>query len=223
MTTSVTAQKAALDHLRRRIADGTLGPDARLLQARLAKEIGSSVVPVREALKTLEAEGQVVYVPHRGYQVRRLGLAELIETYHLRGLLEDEAVRLATPHLDDRLFHALGTSMRVMETAAEKEDLSAMTEANREFHFAIYAASGLPRMTDFIRQLWQSTDAYRSRYYAEASNRERVNAEHRQIVDALCDRDTARATALLRAHREAAVTSLRAHLADSTESRHASG
>ncbi|TIC83234.1 GntR family transcriptional regulator [Nocardioides sp. GY 10113] len=204
-----TAQQVALDHLRRRISDGTLAPDERIRQERIAEEIAASVVPVREALKTLEAEGQVRYVPHRGYQVRRLGLAELLETYHLRQLLEDDAIRQACPHFDDGLFEALEAEMATMETAAREVDLVAMAEANRRFHFLLYERSGMPRMTDFIRQLWQSTDAYRARYYAEPGHRDRVNEEHRQIVAALRAGAVEEAIALLRRHRDAAVDSLR--------------
>jgi DNA-binding GntR family transcriptional regulator len=208
-----TAQQIALEHIRDLISRGFLAPDARIRQEQLAADLGSSVIPVREALKTLEAEGQVVYEPHRGYQVRRLGLAELVETYRLRELLEDEAVRLAVPRMDESSFEVLENAMAVMESASGQADLVTMTESNRLFHFTIFAAADMPRMTDFIRQLWQSTDAYRYRYYADGSHRTRVNDEHRQIVDALRERDTERVVALVGAHREAAVISLRSMLA----------
>lgn len=217
-----TMQQTALEHLRERIADGSLAPDDRIRQEHVAEELGASVVPVREALKTLEAEGQVVYIPRRGYHVRRLGLAELTETYRLRELLEDEAVRLAAPRLDDALFGVLEDAMGTMEAAASSGDVATMTEANRRFHFTIYAAAGSPRMTDFIRQLWQSTDAYRSRYYGDSSHRNRVNDEHRLIVAALQNHAVEDAIDLLRKHRTAAVESLRSLLEappDTTDNR----
>lgn len=208
----LTVQQAALEYLRGRIADGSLAPHDRIRQEHVADELGSSVVPVREALKTLEAEGQVVYVPHRGYQVRRLGIDELTETYRLRELLEDEAVRLAAPNLTDEVFGVLENAMRAMEAAARSGDVATMTEENRRFHFTIYAAAGSPRMMDFIRQLWQSTDAYRSRYYGETAHLERVNDEHRRIVAAFRQGDVDAAITLLHAHRAAAVHSLQALL-----------
>src|SRR5690349_18784039 len=97
----VTAQQAALEHLRELIGSGRLKPDARIRQEQLAADLGTSVIPVREALKTLEAEGQVRYAPHRGYQVARLSLDELTETYLIRRLLEDEIVRIAAPLLSE--------------------------------------------------------------------------------------------------------------------------
>lgn len=209
-----TAQQIALEHLRGRIADGSLGSGDWIRQERIAEEIQASVVPVREALKVLEAEGQLLYVPHRGYQVRRLGLAELVETYRLRALLEDEAVRIAGQHVDQAVVEELEGEMDLMERASADGDLPAMTEANRRFHFLLYDLAAMPRMTDFIRQLWQTTDAYRSRYYADAPNRRRVNAEHREIVEALRRGLTDEAVRLLGQHRDAAVERLSALLDD---------
>lgn len=203
-----TAQQVALDHLRRRMTDGSLSSEDWIRQERIAEEIDSSVVPVREALKILEAEGQVLYVPHRGYQVRRLGVAELIETYRLRALLEDEAVRLAGRQLTPAIIVLLEEEMGVMERASAEGDLAAMTEANRRFHFLLYELAAMPRMTDFIRQLWQTTDAYRSRYYSDAPNRARVNDEHRKIVDELRAGRVDEAVHLLARHRDAAVERL---------------
>jgi DNA-binding GntR family transcriptional regulator len=85
--------------MRERISRGELRPGEQILQETLASELGLSVVPLREALKTLEAEGQVVYAPHRGYFVARLDMAELTEAYRIRELLEDEAVRRGMPQL----------------------------------------------------------------------------------------------------------------------------
>lgn len=209
-----TAQQVALEHLRKCLSDGSLPPDARIRQERVAAEIGASVVPVREALKILEAEGQVLYLPHRGYQVRRLGVAELVETYQLRRLLEDEAVRLGGGQLDEAAFGALESAMATMEEAAAAGDVESMVEANRAFHFGILAGAQMPRMLEFVRQLWQSTDAYRSRYYNDEANRRRVNLEHRQIVLALREQRIDDAVDLLERHRQAAVDKLSRLLGD---------
>jgi DNA-binding GntR family transcriptional regulator len=209
-----TAQQLALAHVRELIATGHLEPDERIRQEQLAAQLGCSVVPVREALKTLEAEGLVRYEPHRGYQVARLSLGELRETYLIRRLLEDEVVRIAAPLLSEDDFAGLDHAMDQMEAASERGDAAAMTEWNRRLHFAIYAAAGHPRMVDFIRMLWQSTDAYRSMYYSDAAARERVNAEHRSIVEALRAGDVDRAVAELDRHRGHAVDSLQDRLTE---------
>jgi DNA-binding GntR family transcriptional regulator len=203
-----TAQQIALEHLRTLISRGFLKPDDRIRQEQLAADLGCSVIPVREALKTLEAEGQVRYEPHRGYHVARLSLSELTETYLIRRLLEDEVVRIAAPLLEDSHFEVLDHAMEVMESASGRRDVHGMIEANREFHFAIFAAADRPRMVDFIRMLWQATDAYRSIYYTDAGSRARVDAEHRSIVEALRAGDVERAVVELDRHRGHAVAAL---------------
>lgn len=203
-----TSQQVALEHLRGLISQGHLQPDDRIRQEQIAADLGSSVIPVREALKTLEAEGQVRYEPHRGYHVARLSLQELTETYRIRQLLEDELVRVATPLLTDRHFSALEDAMSSMESASRVGDVTSMVESNRLFHFAIFSAADMPRMVDIVRILWQSTDAYRSLYYADPEARQRVDREHRSIVSALRARNSTQANEELHRHREHAVDSL---------------
>ena len=96
-----TAQEAVLTELRRAIVTGELRPGEQVRQDALAEQFGVSRVPLREALKILEGEGQVTYLPHRGYFVAELDVADLREVYRLRDLLETEAVRAAVPRLTD--------------------------------------------------------------------------------------------------------------------------
>ncbi|GAA1956412.1 GntR family transcriptional regulator [Nocardioides panacihumi] len=209
-----TAQQIALQHIRELLASGHLKPDDRIRQEQLAAELGTSVIPVREALKTLEAEGQLRYAPHRGYQVTRLSLEELSETYLIRRLLEDEIVRIAAPLIDEELYAELDRLMDAMEAASAAGDTLAMIGANRDFHFAIFGAARHPRMEDLIRMLWQSTDAYRSVYYTDPHARVRVNHEHRSIVDALRSGDVDRAVLELDEHRGHAIAALTERLDD---------
>ncbi len=89
-----TAQEAVLVELRKEIASGALRPGEQVLQEAIADRLGVSRVPLREALKILEGEGQVVYHPHRGYFVAELSVADLVEVYRIRDLLEAEAVEV---------------------------------------------------------------------------------------------------------------------------------
>lgn len=203
----VTAQQVALEQLRDLISQGHLKPDDWIRQEQIADGLGSSVVPVREALKTLEAEGLVRYIPHRGYQVIRLSLDELTETYLIRRLLEDETVRIAAPLLGEDDFAGLEAAMDTMESVGS-DDTTAMIRANRDFHFTIFAASRHPRMVDLIRMLWQTTDAYRSVYYADTAARDRVNAEHRAILKSLRSGQVELAIQQLGQHRSHAIAAL---------------
>jgi DNA-binding GntR family transcriptional regulator len=204
----VTVQHATLLWLRERLASGALAPGMQLRQEALATEFGVSVPPVREALKTLEAEGQVVYAPRRGYFVASLSAAELAENYRIRELLETEAAERAVPLMGQAELERMEDAARDMERAHRGEDIRSLAEANRRFHFTLFDAAGLPRMAELIRMLWDATDRYRSRYFAAPVHRRRVNHEHREILAAVAGHDTELAVRLLRAHREHALDAL---------------
>jgi DNA-binding GntR family transcriptional regulator len=212
----VTVQHATLSWLRERIATGAFEPGAQLRQEVLANEFGVSVPPVREALKTLEAEGQLVYLPHRGYFLARLSVAELVENYRIRELLETEAIQRAVPALGEPDLARMRDAIRDMERAHRAGDVVALTAANRRFHFTLFDAAGMPRMAELIRVLWESTDRYRSVYFATLKHRRQVNAEHRSIMDAVARRDTDVVVRLLREHRDHALAALRRSLDDDT-------
>ena len=203
-----TVQHATLSWLRDQIASGRYEPLEQLRQENVARDFGVSVPPVREALKTLEAEGQVVYYPRRGYFVAKLSAAELVETYTIRDLLETEATKRAVGALDDDDIARMKSAIREMERAHRSDDLAVMTAANRRFHFTVFDAAGMPRMTEMIRVLWDSTDRYRSVYYATSAHRRRVNAEHRAIMTAIANGEAESAATLLREHRTHALEAL---------------
>jgi len=195
----VTAQDVVLHALRNEILTGTLQPGDQVVQEAVADRYGVSRVPVREALKMLEAEGQVVYHPHRGYFVAELSVSDLLEVYRLRELLEAEAIRTAVPRLSDDEVSGIAALLGEVETAAEAGDIMALTSANRRFHFAIFEASGMPRLTRLLQQLWEATDAYRALYFHHEANRRRVAREHARMMTALRRRD---ADVLVRLHDE---------------------
>lgn len=205
----VTAQDAVLASLREDIRTGLLAPGDQIVQEALAERYGVSRVPLREALKTLESEGQVTYYPHRGYFVAELSVADLLEVYRLRALLEAEAIRAAVPTLGDDDVAVLADLAHDIDAASARGDLTAVTVANRRFHFALFDAAGMPRLSRLLRQLWEATDAYRSLYFQAPSNRERVAGEHAAMVTALRARDAEAVVALHDRHRENSVLAVR--------------
>jgi DNA-binding GntR family transcriptional regulator len=204
-----TAQQAVLDELRRVIGSGELPPGAQVRQESLAERLGVSRVPLREALKILEGEGQVVHTPHRGYFVADLSVADLVEVYRIRDLLESEAARLAAGRLNEVDLAAMRQAALECDAAAEAGDLSTAIAANRRFHFTLLAAAGMPRLLRLIRQLWEATDAYRAVYYNDASHRVAVADDHAAILAAAEAADGDLLAEALRHHREAAVLRLR--------------
>jgi DNA-binding GntR family transcriptional regulator len=203
-----TAQQFVLGELRRAITTGRLRPGTPIRQDALAEELQVSRVPLREALKTLEGEGLVTYKPHKGYCVAMLSLDDLREVYRIRELLEEEAVRAAVARLTDDDLHRIEAAQEEVERAAAAGDVAAMATANRTFHMTLFDCAGMPRLARLIRTLWDTTDAYRSMYYGDAGNRERVVKEHRAALDALRRRSADEAVATLNVHRDRAVAEL---------------
>lgn len=208
MSRPPTTNSYVLAELRAAIASGRLRPGEQVRQDALAERLGVSRVPIREALKILEGEGQVTYAPHRGYFVAELSLADLREVYRIRELLEAEAIGQAVPKMTaadaERLVELHEDAARCAATG----DISGMIAANRQFHFTVFECCDMPRLVRLIRLLWDATDAYRSRYYHDTANRERACAEHEAIVTAIAANDAAEAIRLAAAHRDAAVRAL---------------
>lgn len=200
-----TAQEAVLAELRRCIVEGELAPGTQIVQEALAGRLGLSRVPIREALKILEGEGQVSYSPHRGYFVSELDLEDIREVYRIRQTLETDAAIVGVPRLTAEDLDRMAENIEELARASGRGDLVTMTAANRRFHFVVIEASGMPRLTRLVRQLWDATDPYRSLYYADETNQVTVDRQHRQILAAARDGDTDLVVRLLDEHRAHAI------------------
>lgn len=205
---SLTAQETVLREMRQLIATGKLEPGQQVVQDALATQLGVSRVPLREALKVLEGEGQVVYHPHRGYFVADLSVADLVEVYRIRALLEAEALSVGIPLMTSDDLELIEELMHEVKRACASGDVAAVTHANRRFHFAMYEASNMPRLVRMIRTLWDATDAYRSVYMANATNLDHMNSEHEAMVQTLRAGDIEKFISLQEAHRENSVSAV---------------
>ncbi|MBI1379246.1 MAG: FCD domain-containing protein [Frankiales bacterium] len=207
-----TTTEAVLDAVRRMLVTGEIAPGSPVRQEALAEQLGVSRVPLREALKVLEGEGSVRYLPRRGYVASELSVDDLVEVYRLRELLEAEAIRVAVPRLTSTDLAALAAAAADVDAAGSAGDLGAMTVANRQFHFLLFDAAAMPRLSRTLRQLWDATDVYRSVYFAGVTNRRRVRHEHRALLAALRSGDAEAAVAAQHAHRANSVTAVTAAL-----------
>jgi DNA-binding GntR family transcriptional regulator len=196
-----TVGQHAVELLRRLIVDGELRPGQRVNQEDLAARIGVSVAPVREALRVLEQEGQVTYLPRRGYFVTELRIEDLREIYALRRMLEEHAVRAALPTLDADALERIRQAARDCVDAAQAGEVAAELEANRRFHFGMFEAPDQPHVVRLIKLLWDSTEAYRALYYNSPDERQASVEAHDRILAAVADRDADRLVAELDAHR----------------------
>jgi DNA-binding GntR family transcriptional regulator len=200
-----TAQQYAVDALRVLIVSGQLRPGQRVNQEDVARDVGLSVAPIREALRVLEQEGQVTYLPRRGYFVTELRYEDLVEIYELRAILEERAARRALPLLDDDALGRIAEAARDCVDAASDGDVAKELAANRRFHFAILDAPGQTHTLRVIRLLWDSTEAYRAMYYNAPAERMASIDAHDSILEAIRAKDPDRLVAELDAHRARAL------------------
>jgi DNA-binding GntR family transcriptional regulator len=166
------------------IAEGEFLPGQQLRQESLAQRLGVSRLPIREALKGLEADGLVNHVPNVGYSVARLSVSDFHQVYFMRRLLESAVLEsLPMPSPDDlRELEALNEQMAVH---AEQLDLARMRQCNVNFHFAIFRLSPHNLMVDTISRLWDMASPYHAMYLTQAETRKSVLREHARMIDAL--------------------------------------
>jgi DNA-binding GntR family transcriptional regulator len=192
--------QAIARHVRDAIQDGRLGPGIRIRQEALARHLGVSRIPVREALRQLESEGFVTLVPHSGARVARMDLAEHLELYRIREALEPLAIAESALHLsDEQLTHLRELADAVSGSIDEPLQ---WLDYDRRFHLESYAAAGLPRLLQMIETLWNITQQYRRVYLTTLDERDLqlVAYEHALILDALERRDPVDAEMRQRSH-----------------------
>ncbi|MCW2952308.1 MAG: transcriptional regulator, GntR family [Conexibacter sp.] len=209
-----TTQQHAVAWLRHAIVTGALRPGDRIGQDDVAERIGVSLIPVREALRVLEGEGQVTYVARRGYFVAELRIADLREIYGLREQLERRAVLHALPGFDAITVARLEEAAAACEAAAASGDVARELEHNRRFHFTLIDAADQPHTIRVLRGLWDATEAYRALYYNLPEERQAADDAHRRILAAVRARDGERLVAELDAHRARALATLARILPD---------
>ncbi len=187
-----------VEWLRHEIISGRVRPGQWLRQEDLAARFETSTMPVREALRALQAEGLVTVYPHRGAVVTALTADEILEVYEIRATLEAMAAELGVPGLDSSQLEELSRCVDVMEQA--EIDVVALIDANRRFHSIIYEASGRKRLCDLIVTLRNSTQHYLHTFVTLLGRMPDANAEHRQILGACRARDGKLASEVLRRH-----------------------
>lgn len=195
-----TVASMTLEALRERILRGDFPDGEPLRQDALADELGVSRIPVREALRQLEAEGLVTFNPHRGAVVSTLSLEEIQELFELRADIECDLLRRAIPRTSVEQLD------RAIEVLDEFDDALADEEATRwgplnwQFHAALYAPANRTLTIGVLQKLHQHSDRYFRMHVLIAHGGPTASKEHRAIVEAVARQDIETAATLLRAH-----------------------
>jgi DNA-binding GntR family transcriptional regulator len=206
------------ERIRLAILNHTLLPGSRINQHQLAEDLDVSLVPVREALKTLEAEGLVTINPRRGAFVTAISLDDLDELYAARQFIEGEAIRLAVDHLTQEDFAALHAMIVEMQQMTARGSIPEFIRLNRAFHMRIYQAMRNRHLYHVVDTLWERSELYRYRYMFVIRNAETIHQEHLAIHDALVRRDADAASALAREHIHHTRNGLYARIAEDIQS-----
>jgi DNA-binding GntR family transcriptional regulator len=186
--------------LRTAILRGQVAEGQRLSEPALARELGVSRTPVREALRALEKEGLIQRTPGRGITVVEVTPEDADEIYTIKSVLEGVAVRLACQRATDKELERLYRYVDEMQALAEQDDIGAYAEVSREFHAALIKASRSRRLSDVYRIVGAPIQRLRVFALSQPGRPRESVREHRAILDAIARRDPEAAERLIRAH-----------------------
>lgn len=209
---NATKKDLAYDFIKRRIREKRLLPGQRITASQIAEEIGTSVLPVREALLSLEAEKLVTITPYVGAVVAWVSADEIAEVIALLAVLEGYATGLAVANAR-RFVAQLPAINQRLKAAVNQEMWSWFVELNREFHFTIFEASDNGQLVENIRVYWSQLDTMlaATSFHLVPNRAEEDIAEHDELVRLLGERspDSLAVEMLARGHRMRTVAYLR--------------
>jgi len=192
---------AVADRLREQIIRGEIPEGAQIRQDAIATQFHVSRIPVREALRQLDAEGLIAIVPNRGAIVPALSPDDIEELFSIRALLEPEVLKLSIPHLTDQDFSEAAAILRKYVSELRRDDhVSAWGRLNWQFHSILYSRAILPRFMAVIRNVNNSGERYTRLQLYLTHGIKRANEEHHKILELCRNRDVPAACTLLRDH-----------------------
>lgn len=192
--------------LREGILTGALPAGMPLRQEDLARLFNLSRMPVREALRQLEAQALIDFAPHKGAIVTDISMEDAIDTYVIRRALETAALRLSIPALTAADLDLAGDLIADMDAETDPHRLGAL---NRRFHMTLYARAGRPKLIQLVETQLTSFDRY-LRFHLSAYGREHMaQADHRALVAAAENRDIEAAVHVLEGHLDTAVETIK--------------
>lgn len=205
------------DRMLQWVVEGELAPGSRIIETRIARQLGTSQAPVREALRDLATLGLVEMHPFRGARVREPAADELIEAMELRGELEAIAARSAVRRMDEAGLARMRELIDLMRACAAAGDAHAQALHNSAFHDCIISASG----NRTLQRLWSMLEPFARTYLTATvpgADLHWLAERHVAILDAFAARDPERAAEVMRAHaREAERQVLEPNAADGSE------
>ena len=204
-----TASDVIAKHIRDAIMTGTLEEGEPIRQDDVAKLFNVSKIPVREALKRLEAEGLVLFQRNKGAVVTSMSDAELAQIFEVRAMLESNAIKLAVPAMTEETF---ARAEAYCDEFMGETNVGRWAELNWKFHSSLYQDANRPYLINLIRSVNDRIERYLRLQLALSHGEKTADREHRAILAACRARDGELAASLLSAHITGAWISLLNHL-----------
>jgi len=202
----ITAVDVAYKGIRSSILSGEFEPGMQLKLQNLGNRYSISLIPVREALRLLESEGLVESVRNKGARVAAISMADALDVYRLRMLLETEALRMAFDSIDDDLIQKLQHYQREMRDTFSKDPLKYLS-LHQHLHFGIYNRCGSKWTIKLLGMLWNHSERLR-RLSLPKVDLNAATEDHSAIITALRAHDLHAATHALEHHIQVSTTSL---------------
>ena len=187
------------DRMLQWILEGELAPGSRIIETRIARQLGTSQAPVREALRDLATLGLVDVHPYRGARVRQPEPEELVEAMELRGELEAVAARSAARRMDEATLSEMRELLEAMRASASRDDAHAQAMQNSAFHTCVITASG----NRTLQRLWSMLEPFARTYLTATvpgADLHWLAERHVAILEALEARDPDGAAEAMRTH-----------------------
>lgn len=191
------------EYLRKAVMEGELKPGERIIEKEYAEKMKISRTPIREALRKLESEGFVEYIPRKGVVVKGFSINDIVEIYAIRKSLEGLAMRYVIENISEQEIERLKGLVEHMEEADKNCEIEDVFRTCQEFNEVILNASRMQRLKTLINTLHEYLERFRRITMAKASRRSDAIKEHKQILQSIIDKDSKLAEKLVWDHLDA--------------------
>ncbi len=196
-----TRTQLVVEILREKILSGEISAGQPLRQAALADELNVSRIPVREALLQLEAEGLVIFEPHKGASATELNLDQVDELFELRAMIEGDLLTASLANITDEALAQATDILINLDSALGKENAAnTWSELNSDFHNCLYSGANRPQTANLVNVLNKNADRYIRMHLLWAGGISKAGPEHAELLAFCKSRDIDNAVAKLKQH-----------------------
>lgn len=188
------------ESIRGAILSGTIKPGERLMEVQMAEKLGVSRTPIREAIRKLELEGLVIMVPRKGVYVADLSVKDITDVLEIRAALEGLAASLAASRVKKEDVDSIEKAVREFDEAIKGEDFELIVEKDMQFHASIFEATNNEKLIALTNNLREQIQRFRVMMLKNSSKLNDMSSEHREIADAICNKNMEKAQELASSH-----------------------